>query len=134
MVESTKGTPDAGLELEPFPGEHPARHAAREWLEKFNDHVAALPKVADGAEGRTTTPRTALAELASIDDNCSRGGCGAIYRVAGVVPIDEHGMPTFLIIPPCSCGRAPRRSPRLRFVSERDDSPPRAGPARPAFD
>ena len=49
-----------------------------------------------------------------------------IYRVAGVVPIDEHGYPVVLLPPPCSCGTAPRRSARLRFVDERDDEPVRA--------
>ena len=40
MPEAVKAAAEAAQELPPFPGEHPARHAAREWMEKFNDKVS----------------------------------------------------------------------------------------------
>ena len=40
MPQEPKSAAEAALELPTFPGEHPARHAAREWMEKFNDKVA----------------------------------------------------------------------------------------------
>ena len=40
MPEAVKTATEAAQELPAFPGEHPARHAAREWMEKFNDKVS----------------------------------------------------------------------------------------------
>ena len=40
MSHPTKSAVEAAQELATFPGEHPARHAAREWMEKFGDKVA----------------------------------------------------------------------------------------------
>ena len=40
MSTPIKAAVEAAQELPPFPGEHPAQHASREWMEKFNDRVA----------------------------------------------------------------------------------------------
>ena len=40
MPQMNDNVSDAIKELPTFPGEHPARHAAREWMEKYNDKVA----------------------------------------------------------------------------------------------
>ena len=38
-ISSSKDEP-AVTDMPQFPGEHPARHAAREWMEHFHDRVA----------------------------------------------------------------------------------------------
>ena len=39
MVDGGKADA-AKQDLPHFPGQHPARHAASQWMEKLNDHVA----------------------------------------------------------------------------------------------
>ena len=63
-------------ELPTFPGEHPARHAAREWMEKYNDKVATH-KLQTAQRGelplRVQHLRNWPASMTSVPNNVASG-------------------------------------------------------------
>ena len=94
MSTPIKAAAEAAQELHPFPGEHPARHASREWMEKFNDKVAR-EKLQPAQRGelplRVQHLRNWPAEMTTVPDDVANGmNAAQLYKASADAAQRQH--------------------------------------------